>query len=205
MYVLRHGQTEWNVEGRLQGHRDSPLTPHGREQARRMGVALAARLASGGVDVAVSPLGRALQTAEIVIGQLNGLAVTWRTDPRLREIGVGQWEGLTFSEVVARGVQFPPDRDDDWFLDAPGAETLEGVVDRIGAFLAQKLDRPLVVVCHGQTGMLLRGLYMGLSPHEALGLDQPQDAFYQLTQDTEERISCIAAAGNTKDNGDEVT
>jgi probable phosphoglycerate mutase len=172
-----------------------------------MGAALDALLGDGGIDVVVSPLGRALQTAEIVIGQLKRPCLSWRTDARLREIGIGLWEGLTRGEVIARGVEIAADRQHDWFLDAPEAEGLDAFAARVGAFLAaHRFERPLLAVCHGQTGILLRGLYRGLSPRVALGLDQPQDAFYRLAAGTETRIATGAApSGTAKDTADEVS
>lgn len=189
VYVLRHGQTEWNVAGRLQGHGDSPLTRHGRVQARHMGVALAACLESGVVDLVTSPLGRALQTAEIVMCALQHLTVEWRTDERLREIGVGEWQGRTQEDVTGHERPDLAGRESDWFLEAPGSESLAAFAARVGSFLAdQPLRRPLVLVCHGQTGMMLRGLHCGLTPSEALRLDQPQNAFYRLAGRREDRI-----------------
>jgi len=206
IFVLRHGQTEWNSQGRLQGHADSPLTAHGRLQARLMGATLASLLDASETDVVVSPLGRALQTAEIVMSQLKDTHLAWRTDERLREIGVGQWQGLTRTQVAATGKQFSSDRDEDWFLDAPEAETLHDFTARIASFLkSHSFEKPLVVVCHGQTGMILRGLYLGLAPRKALALDQPQDAFYRLAGGTEERIpSGEVVHRQLKDRVDEI-
>ena len=67
IYLVRHGETEWNAQGRFQGCLDSPLTPNGREQARQIGMLLA-RVLEGyrGVTMHVSPLGRACETAEII-------------------------------------------------------------------------------------------------------------------------------------------
>jgi broad specificity phosphatase PhoE len=92
LLLVRHGETDWNAEGRLQGHTDRPLNAYGREQAK----ALAAQLA--GEDVAAiyaSDLARARETAEIV-GERLGLPVV--VDPDLREKNWGTWEGLTSEE-----------------------------------------------------------------------------------------------------------
>jgi broad specificity phosphatase PhoE len=92
LLLARHGETDWNAEGRLQGHTDRPLNEHGRRQA----AALAARLARERIDAVVaSDLARARETAEIVAERL-GLRVT--LDPDLRERDWGTWEGLTASE-----------------------------------------------------------------------------------------------------------
>jgi broad specificity phosphatase PhoE len=92
LLLVRHGETDWNAEGRLQGHTDRPLNEFGRRQA----AALAERLADDGIDaVYASDLARARETAEILAERL-GLPVA--TDPDLRERNWGNWEGLTGSE-----------------------------------------------------------------------------------------------------------
>jgi 2,3-bisphosphoglycerate-dependent phosphoglycerate mutase len=92
--LVRHGETDWNAEGRLQGHTDRPLNEYGRRQARE----LAEQLADEQVDaIYASDLARARETAEIVGARL-GLPV--RLDPDLREKNWGTWEGLTGDERV---------------------------------------------------------------------------------------------------------
>src|SRR5690242_8696605 len=89
LLLVRHGETDWNAEGRLQGQTDRPLNEYGRRQARE----LAERLAGDGVvAIYASDLSRAKETAEIVGGRL-GLPVV--VDPDLRERNWGTWEGLT--------------------------------------------------------------------------------------------------------------
>jgi broad specificity phosphatase PhoE len=94
LLLVRHGETDWNAEGRLQGHTDRPLNEHGRRQAKE----LAARLAEEHVDaIYASDLSRAKETAEIVGARL-GLPVV--IDADLREKNWGSWEGLTGDERV---------------------------------------------------------------------------------------------------------
>ena len=98
--AVRHGETEWNLVGRMQGHSDSPLTATGVRQARL----LAEGLAGKRVDILYSSdLGRALRTAEIIAGRLS---LDIQVDPRLRERQLGVMEGLTRQEFAAR---FPQD------------------------------------------------------------------------------------------------
>ena len=96
LVLVRHGQSTWNATRRWQGHSDPPLSPLGREQALR-----AARALSGEIVDALyaSDLRRALETARIV-GEPLGLEP--RSDPRLRELDVGAWGGLTREEIAAR-------------------------------------------------------------------------------------------------------
>jgi probable phosphoglycerate mutase len=92
LLLVRHGETDWNAEGKLQGHTDRPLNEYGRRQAQ----ALAGRLAAESIDaVYASDLSRARETAEIV-GEKLGLTVA--VDPDLREKNWGNWEGLTSDE-----------------------------------------------------------------------------------------------------------
>jgi probable phosphoglycerate mutase len=94
LLLVRHGETDWNAEGRLQGHTDRPLNEHGRRQANE----LAERLAGEGADaIYASDLARARETAEIVGGRL-GLPVV--IDADLREKNWGNWEGLTGDERI---------------------------------------------------------------------------------------------------------
>ena len=94
LLLVRHGETDWNAEGRLQGHTDRPLNDHGRRQAK----ALAERLAGEGADaIYASDLSRAKETAEI-LGTRLGLPVV--IDADLREKNWGNWEGLTGDERI---------------------------------------------------------------------------------------------------------
>ena len=91
LYLLRHGETAWNLERRMQGSKDSALTARGREQAAAMGRALAAELARepGPTIFLRSPLGRTRETA-LIVGRALGLdPAEWRDDPRLAELGYG--------------------------------------------------------------------------------------------------------------------
>jgi len=132
LLLVRHGETDWNAEGRLQGHTDRPLNEFGRRQAKD----LADRLAGEGPDaIYASDLARAKETAEIV-GERLGLTVV--VDPDLREKDWGTWEGLTGDERVH--VEFE-------------GETTEDHRDRVMAavrrIVARHPDQRVVVVTHG--------------------------------------------------------
>jgi probable phosphoglycerate mutase len=146
--VVRHGQTQWNVEARVQGHRDSPLTAQGLEQAEAIGK----RLAREHFDVLVaSDLGRAMQTAQRIAAHC-GLPIA--ADPRLRERDFGEGEGLSYEEIDARWPNvFSRTAEVDPDLAIPGGESRRQFHDRIHqAFesLARKHDgRRVLVVSHG--------------------------------------------------------
>jgi broad specificity phosphatase PhoE len=138
--LARHGETDWNVQRRVQGHSDTPLNDTGRDQAR----ALAEELAGETIDaVFSSDLLRAHETARIVAGP-RGLEVTAIRD--LREKHFGTWEGLTDEEILTR---FPEARVGPW----GDGETREEVAERVLAALQRIADThpdaSVLVVSHG--------------------------------------------------------
>jgi probable phosphoglycerate mutase len=164
IFILRHGETEWNREGRMQGHLDSPLTDLGRAQAAHQGEILRRILPDGAVAV-TSDSGRSVETARIA---LDGLGLPLSQDARLREIGLGDWQGLTLREIEARWGWLMAERDPlDWKFDAPGGEDRAALEARVAAFL-RGLRGPAVIVTHGLTSRMLRCLALGL-PTQDLG------------------------------------
>jgi broad specificity phosphatase PhoE len=158
LLLVRHGETDWNRDGRWQGHSDTHLNDAGREQARRVAADL------GSVDVIyASDLTRARETAEIIAADL-GLDV--RTDARLRERSFGAWEGLSMPEIEE---QFG-DALARWRLgDGPGAddaEPFEAFAERVREFveevLARHPDEAVLVVSHGGSIRVIHALASGL-------------------------------------------
>lgn len=135
----RHGETDWNLERRVQGHADRPLNETGRTQAE----ALADDLAGTTLDaVYSSDLGRALETARIV-GRRLGLPVT--ALPALRERHFGTWEGLTDSEVLAR---FPQAREGPWGDGETTDEMSERVLGALRRIATEHPGGTVLVVGH---------------------------------------------------------
>jgi broad specificity phosphatase PhoE len=180
IYLIRHGQTVLNLEGRYQGWVDSPLTPLGVAQAEAVGRRLAdLKIAAGGDwRLEASPLGRTRQMAGIV-GEIAGLNAA-KIDERLIEAGYGEFEGLTRPEVDARWPEFIGLKGT--FGRAPGGESMEAIYDRTRSWLADHRENGVrtVAVSHASTGRVLRGLYLGLSLEETRLLETPQDAFHLL-------------------------
>lgn len=192
IYLVRHGQTEFNLARRYQGALDSDLTEHGVRQAERIGALLAGLLRDDqGWEIVSSPQGRARRTAEIINARL-GLPLTF--DERLREISLGSWDGLLQDEVAA---MIPPGLAH-WnrFFYSPDGETYEALAARLAGWLgwAAEPGRKVVAVSHGVSGRVLRGLYGGLSRQAMLELDVPQDAVFRLAEGRIERIDCPAEA-----------
>jgi probable phosphoglycerate mutase len=172
IYYLRHGETEWNALGRLQGTRDIPLNARGRGQAVQAGGILADLLRRDGRDKAdlpyvSSPLGRARETMELARGKLELPVTGYALDDRLREIGYGVWEGLTLAESEAKDPEIYARRlADKWTVGPAGAETYADVQVRVRAWY-DELRTDTVAVAHGGT---CRALMV------SLGLETPASA-----------------------------
>ncbi len=190
--LLRHGETVSNREGRVQGHRDSPLTPAGVEQARRAGRTLARLIGdAAGWRVVSSPLGRCARTTGILC-EVAGLSfASIRFDPRLAEIDTGSWSGLTKAELDARDPALMTGRGlEHWAFKAPGGESHAALSARLADWLgALTPDDRVVAVSHGIAGRVLRGLYLGQDPDAAMRADSPQTALFRLAGGQVERIA----------------
>jgi len=128
IFVLRHGQTEWNLIGRFQGRKDSPLTK-----------------------------------AQIALDQINLKA---DEDDRLCEVGFGAWEGLTLAEIEQNSPEMDHEGDPFmWNFYAPGGENFEELEARCRSFL-DHLTRSSVIVTHGITSRVLRGVWLGQGPED---------------------------------------
>jgi probable phosphoglycerate mutase len=195
LYVLRHGETAWNTERRMQGTKNSPLTERGRLQARAMGRTLKQELEREPVPTVFlrSPLGRARETADIIGDELGLRPGEWRDDLRLAELGYGDWEGFSWKEIeVSHPTALADWRADPHGYCPPGGETHFELRRRMAALLAEiaASGRRTVVVGHGVSGAVLRGLNLGLDAKAMFVLEKPQDAFFRLLAGLEERILC---------------
>ncbi|MGH1578009.1 histidine phosphatase family protein [Planktotalea sp.] len=184
IYLMRHGQTEWNVASRLQGRLDSPLTSQGRAQAQRQGELLASLSdAAQNVIVYASPQGRAQETAKIA---LKVVGAAHQTDERLREISAGSWDGSYLDEIEQRhGNLFEQARNafELMFL-APDGEGELSVLARCKSMLAD-IREPTLLITHGATLCVLRGLLRGLEFEDMLDLSHEQGCIYVIEKGEE--------------------
>ena len=190
MLLVRHGETQANLNGIYHGGLDSPLTGRGIEQALTIGLHIARMAGADEFRMVASPQPRALRTAQLIRDCLGGGSLDIRLDERLREVSIGGWEGLSHAEIekLAPGV-FDEDGRHEWFFRAPGGETYAGFSARIADWLREYAETPsLVVVTHGIVGRVLRGLYAGLPRLEALALPIPQDRVFRLSHGIIEEI-----------------
>ncbi|MGL4289774.1 MAG: histidine phosphatase family protein [Phreatobacter sp.] len=193
IYLLRHGETLWNANGRFQGALDSPLTGRGRQQAALLGRLLASETGERQqpLQASVSPLGRAQATAAIVAEHVPLRPVA---DPRLSEVSLGAWDGLSHHEIDAEypGALAGADAFD-WYFRAPGGETVDRVRDRVASWLDDMAKVDIVAISHGLTGRILRGVYLGLTQRAMLELPVPQDGLFVLDGGT---VRLVSAPGS---------
>ena len=148
LLIVRHGETEWNAEGRIQGHTDIGLSENGAQQARSLGQ----RLADRQIDVAYSSdLKRTSETARLALGHRN---VVLNETPRLREYHKGIFEGMTLTEIQTQFPdEYPKYLEKDLSYAPDGGETTRDVSTRMASIFqeikAKHLDETVLVVSHG--------------------------------------------------------
>ncbi|NJK45486.1 MAG: histidine phosphatase family protein [Pleurocapsa sp. SU_196_0] len=161
LWLVRHGETDWNVAGRIQGHLDVPLNSNGVAQARK----LASRLAGQHFEaVYSSDLSRALETARMVAARLHG-APDVRVDTGWREQQLGVIQGLTHAEIDARNIRRPQSHLEAYDGAESRAEVVERVREPLEAIFAAHVGGRVLVVSHGATlGATVR-LFLGDEAH----------------------------------------
>lgn len=181
LYLLRHGQTDWNRDRRIQGQMESDLTELGRGHAARQGEILAGLDLPDGIGAFCSPQRRTRQTAEIALGAV-GLEPVF--DDRLKEIWLGEWEGFLYAEMAAKDPsRFEGKSLFDVILDGPGEGAAE-MAARLGDFLAG-LERPAVVVSHGIALTFLRGAVLGVGLDAMRAMEREQGVVIELRDGVE--------------------
>ncbi|MEW9918643.1 histidine phosphatase family protein [Marimonas sp. MJW-29] len=181
VYVLRHGETEWNLTGRLQGRFDSALTPEGIVQSRMQRDILRRHELAGFAAIS-SPQGRALETARIA---LEGVIDPIATDPALSEIGLGDWAGEDRAALIARTGAC-----DGFALYelAPGGEGFAALRSRCERFL-RGLEGPSVLITHGITSRMIRLILTGRPTAELRRIDGGQGVVFRVAGGRQERLT----------------
>jgi broad specificity phosphatase PhoE len=183
LYYVRHGLTEWNVQQRLQGRHDVPLNPEGRKQAIRSGVILQELFARDrrkpdDFVYVSSPLMRARETMELVRTTLGLPKSPYAVDQRLAEIAFGEWEGLTYDDVIKRDGNVVAKRESDkWGFRPPGGESYAEVTARVGAWY-DHLEQDAVVAAHGGTARALVAHLAIAAPDDATHQSIDQGVVY---------------------------
>lgn len=183
LYFVRHGETDWNRERRLQGQHDIPLNPLGRTQAQRCGALLRELLEKGDravsdYDYVSSPLGRARETMEIMRDAMGLDPCAYRTDARLMEMSFGRWEGFTYAELQAREAAALEARErDKWGFVLPGGESYAQLEKRVQVWY-ESVERATVASAHGGVCRALMALLKVKEPSEASMGDVGQGCVY---------------------------
>jgi broad specificity phosphatase PhoE len=174
---VRHGETDWNALGLIQGSIDTDLNEKGRQQARSVAALLAAQdIPWTDYHIVISPQRRAQQTAEYILNALDRKDPA--NDPRVRELGFGIWEGKPFWELKASPI-YPADHEGRFFWRPEGGESYEDGVARVNEWRST-LTHPTLVISHGAVGRCLMGSVAGLSPTALVNLPTPQGAYCLL-------------------------
>ena len=177
IWFIRHGETEYNREGRLQGQQDIPLNPKGREQASAVGRTLKKR-AGPELDrleaahaFTASPLVRTRQTMELARAAMGFPPADYALCDDLKELTFGDWEGLTWPEVEAR---FPEDATErathKWTFTPPHGESYATLALRLTPWIAG-LSQDVLVASHGGVARALMHLIGGVAPKIAAEAD----------------------------------
>lgn len=166
MILIRHGETPWNAEGRLQGQHEVDMSEVGRAQARRNGRVVRAYFEASGRDpesfaYLASPMGRTCETMRLVRGEIGLEPDVFERRDALKELTFGAWEGSTMQELKARERDaVRARRADKWGFVPPGGESYAGLSGRVAGWL-ETVKGDAVVVAHGGVLRVLRGLLFG--------------------------------------------
>lgn len=183
IYFVRHGQTDWNVESRLQGQAETDINATGRLQATENGRALNALIPDpSDFDFVASPSRRTRETMERIRAAMGLDPEAYRTDRRLMELHFGDWQGFTYDELELREPGSKSRRSKDkWNFRPPGAagESYEMLMARVESWLAG-VTVPMVCVTHGGVFRTLFRLIEDLPQKKAAVMVVPQDRVLRL-------------------------
>jgi probable phosphoglycerate mutase len=193
IYFVRHGETDWNVQGLIQGWTDTPLNTRGHTQARAVAQALiGVPDFSPGFNFVVSPLLRARQTMGYIAGALALEPQQIAIEDRVKELGFGVWEGKPFWELKASPV-YPAHPEDRYFWRPDDGESYQDGHMRINQWL-DTLDRPTVVVAHGAIGRCLIAEIAGLPRRDLVEQVMHQGYYCRLADGAAEWFDAKADA-----------
>lgn len=181
LYLIRHGETDWNRELRYQGQRDIPLNDKGRGQAVRNATVLKALdLPLAEIDFIASPLSRTIETMEILRETLGLPLKGYTCDPSLLELNYGYWEGHLASTLAMSDPGGVAAKMRDPFGWRPrGGESYQDLSERVRPWLAAR-ERTTVAITHGGVTRVARGCVLGLNTNDVPSLDVPQDRILVL-------------------------
>lgn len=183
VYMIRHGQTDWNFEARLQGQADTDINATGRAEADRNGKRLAELIPDpSGFDFVASPLRRTCETMERIRMAMGLPPQGYGTDKRLAEVHFGDWQGSTYDELEARqpGSTLARARGKwDFLPPGAGAESYAMLAERVRPWL-EELGRPTICVTHGGVIRVAFHLLAGMPGDLAAAMHVSQDRILRI-------------------------
>jgi probable phosphoglycerate mutase len=183
IYLVRHGQTAWNIEGRFQGQAENDINELGRRQADRNGARLRELIERpSDFDFVASPMRRTRETMERLRKAMGLPAEDYRTDDRLVEVHFGDWQGHTVTELeAARPGSTAARSGDKWHFVPPGegAESYQMLLERVRPWF-EEIDRPTVCVTHGGVMRTVFRMLTDIPPRRVASLEIFQDKVLRL-------------------------
>lgn len=184
IYIARHGQTEWNLQARKQGRKDSPLTLKGISQARDVGEILKVDVQDlSKFKIVISPQWRCQQSASIICEQMGASFSDCTLEEGLREHCFGLWEGKTEEEIEKEFPGYLAKRyvpENYWDYVVPMGESYALLSKRVQRVIEKYKDQNVIFVCHEMVSKVMRGSVLSLTNEEVLSLGHPQDTVYKI-------------------------
>lgn len=189
LFIIRHGETDWNAEKRYQGQADIPINDRGRAQAKRNGETLKTLgLDLNTLDFVASPLVRARETMEICRAALGLDRDGYRLDPLLKELSYGAWQGMLQSDLPTQDPEGLEARNQDPYHWRPkNGESYADLVERTRGWL-ETVNGDSIIVTHGGILRSLHALLLGVPEHEVPTVPVPQDSVLRIRNGTGQRI-----------------
>jgi broad specificity phosphatase PhoE len=179
IYFIRHGETDWNREGRIQGQIDIPLNDAGHQQAIAISRGLKTFLGKVKIDLfVVSPLTRTRQTMGYLAREFDIPQSRIETEPAMLELAFGIWEGHYFKDLKTNP-EYPKDLNQRFRWRPPEGESYEDGLERVRQWIG-RIDGPTVIIAHGAIGRCLIGLVSDLAAPTLIKAPTPQGHFCRL-------------------------
>ena len=182
IYVVRHGQTVWNLQKRKQGQMDSPLTLRGINQAGLISDILKKEILDfRDFQLVISPQWRCQQFSSIICENIGVKFSDCIVEDDLKEHSFGFWEGLTEEEIESEFPGMLAKRYSNWWeYIVPGGESYELLSKRVEKVLFRYYNKKVIFVCHEMVSKVLRGNYLSMNHEDVLKLKHEQNRVFKL-------------------------
>jgi len=183
IYLIRHGQTIWNLQGKKQGHKDSPLTIKGIEQMKNIANEIKKIPNFNDYKIISSPLGRCKQSTSIICEEIKYPFENCIFEEKLKEHSFGLWEGKTENEIKSEFLEeFTKRRfqENHWDYVVPMGESYKILFNRVSQVIEKYKNQKIIFVCHEMVSKVIRGKLLKFNKEEIIKLKHPQDVIYQI-------------------------